>query len=127
MKENNKSFYKSATEDTPQLKDFFSIVLTFSMIFFSWIFFRSPSLNDAFQYIEMIVFNNFYDDGIKFISMIPILLIFVAIEWIGRDKKIFLNLSNNKIINKFFLLFVFIFFVWVGNFLKPEEFIYFTF
>jgi D-alanyl-lipoteichoic acid acyltransferase DltB (MBOAT superfamily) len=74
----------------PTLKDFFAIIITFSLTVFAWIFFRATNLGHAFRYISKIFSNSLFtipsfQDIDK--SMITIVLVcfFIFIEWRGRE------------------------------------------
>ena len=65
------------------------VLLTFSMVTFSRIFFRSPSLTDSFQYISRIVNNFTYEPyvhpmGYRMIDFYILLGLFVVYEYLIR-------------------------------------------
>ncbi len=74
----------------PTFKEFISIVFTFALTVFAWIFFRANNVEHAFHYISKI-----FSDSIFTIpafweirKAIPIMYItagFMLIEWIGRE------------------------------------------
>ena len=81
----------------PSLKDFFSIITTFSFVTISWIFFRSLSIKNAFEYIGGIL----KTDQIAFPPNIPftiytLLVFFIIVEWIQRNKEHALELNKEK-------------------------------
>ncbi len=81
----------------PGVKEFLSMILTFSLTVFAWIFFRAKSVGDAFKYIsEMfskslftmprvpvtsILTTPFMPGAILFVMLIG----FIMIEWFGRE------------------------------------------
>ena len=76
----------------PTLKELCSILLTFSLTVFAWIFFRAENLHHAFHYIskiftlELFRIEAFQDDS----KLFPILLLigfFIITEWLGREKQ----------------------------------------
>jgi D-alanyl-lipoteichoic acid acyltransferase DltB (MBOAT superfamily) len=78
----------------PTLKEFSSILLTFSLTVFAWIFFRAENLRHAFLYIKRMLsglelkscYLNAYDifkEKFGF-SIFILILIFIVIEWRGR-------------------------------------------
>ena len=74
----------------PSVREFLSILLTFSLTVFAWIFFRAANLSHALHYISEIFSTSLFTIphfwGIK--DSIPIILItflFLLIEWIGRE------------------------------------------
>lgn len=68
-----------------------SIFLTFSLTCFAWIFFRAPTISDAFEYIKRLFLNQKFNfqylgiDRYNFELMILIFL-FVCFEWINKNK-----------------------------------------
>jgi alginate O-acetyltransferase complex protein AlgI len=73
----------------PSLRELFDILLTFSLTLIAWIFFRSASVGQALQIIGGI----FSKDLFKMPQTSPrpvilvIIILFVIIEWIGREGK----------------------------------------
>ena len=72
----------------PTFKEFIAIVFTFSLTTFAWIFFRSESLSQAFGYISGIFSASLF----TFPEILPkkvflFLLLFLCIEWFGRENK----------------------------------------
>jgi D-alanyl-lipoteichoic acid acyltransferase DltB (MBOAT superfamily) len=80
-------------EYLPSIKEFFSILITFSLTVFAWIFFRSKSVADAFGYIKnMFRFN--FEGKIQYLSidryvveLLILLGFFIVFEWISREKE----------------------------------------
>jgi alginate O-acetyltransferase complex protein AlgI len=79
----------------PTLKDLFSIGITFSLTVFAWIFFRAENLRHAMRYISQIFSSSLFSvPKILFSSptirpnfLFILLIIFIFIEWIGREQK----------------------------------------
>lgn len=81
----------------PKFKEFLSMIITFGLTVFSWIFFRSPNISSAFDYIHHMLagltykwgYNQTYDFINKNIDnrLFIILLIFLIFEWIGREEQ----------------------------------------
>jgi alginate O-acetyltransferase complex protein AlgI len=79
----------------PSVKQFLSIVLTFSLTVFAWIFFRSETMGSAVEYIAKIFSPSLFTmPEIKLIlpvidplKMGLILLFFIVIEWMGREQQ----------------------------------------
>ena len=76
----------------PSFKEFFSILLTFCLTVFAWIFFRSESVENACVFIKNIFSISFFtlpkipDTTVNF--LLPIFIfIFFFIEWIGREQQ----------------------------------------
>ncbi|MFD1316854.1 MBOAT family O-acyltransferase [Namhaeicola litoreus] len=110
-------------------KDIINIVFTFALTLFAWIFFRSPNLTVAFDFIS----NIFQKDLLTIPKMgtltLVLILFFIVIEWFGRTdnygiEKTFAK-SNRMIRLVFYSLLISIIAI-----LSPEkgsEFIYFQF
>ncbi|MFN8273471.1 MAG: MBOAT family O-acyltransferase [Flavobacteriaceae bacterium] len=76
----------------PTLKDFFSMLLTFVMVTFAFIFFRSENLTQAFAFISGILspdlFSLPYFLGIKQAFITSILILFMLfMEWFSRAQQ----------------------------------------
>jgi len=113
----------------PNVKVLFQIVSTFMLTTVAWVFFRSETLFDAFEYLKKIVlFEDF--KFLKFLSieryaieLIPILFLLVVIEWFSKEKE-------HPIMGKYvlFKLYVVILLIIVfGVYSNPSDFIYFQF
>jgi len=70
----------------PSLSEFFSMLLTFGLTVFAWIFFRAKTVADAFKYIsETFSRSLFTNPLLPKISLIILLIGFIIIEWLGRE------------------------------------------
>jgi len=69
----------------PTVKEFLSIVLTFCMTVFAWIFFRAESLSHAFRYISKMFSSLFTRPESIPVALLTLLVAFMAVEWIGRE------------------------------------------
>jgi len=75
----------------PTIREFLSMLLTFCLTVFAWVFFRADSLGHAIQYLTGI----FSDPGsyimlsvyYEYIGIIVLLVVFIGIEWIGRENQ----------------------------------------
>jgi D-alanyl-lipoteichoic acid acyltransferase DltB (MBOAT superfamily) len=112
----------------PSFVEFGSILLTFSLTILAWVFFRSESLSQAFDYITRIFRFSHQEIDINYINFVYYILVFVLIEWIQRRKTHGLQIEKMNIVFRWILyvLLVFVFFV-MGNFNSDYEFIYFQF
>lgn len=118
----------------PSIKDFFSIIVTFSLTLFAWIFFRAKDLDHAFSYIAGVFSKslferpNFLHLRMAFVSVVLIVLA-VVVEWLGRENKYALE-SLERRFNRPYRWFIYAVIVFViGVYMKTEEspFIYFQF
>jgi D-alanyl-lipoteichoic acid acyltransferase DltB (MBOAT superfamily) len=104
------------------------IVFTFIITCFAWIFFRSPSIGSAVNYIERIFtqgeFAKQYLKNERYNYEILILIVsFIAIEWINRNKIEPLSGKNSWIKVALCLIGI----VVLGVFSDYKSFIYFQF
>jgi alginate O-acetyltransferase complex protein AlgI len=73
----------------PTIKEFLSIGFTFSLTVFAWIFFRANDLHHAISYISQICSKTLFTipDLPVNKQIVIIMLVFVIIEWIGREQQ----------------------------------------
>jgi len=117
----------------PSLKEFGAMILTFVLTMFAWIFFRANDLSHAMQYISGIfsasIWSAPYFDGIhqSYHTMI-LIVIFMMIEWLGREQSFAiekLGLNWHWTFRFLFYYLLIIAMVWFGG--KEQVFIYFQF
>ena len=115
------------------------MVVTFFITLIAWVFFRAENMGHAFSYIGKIYSSSFFKmpgviEGGKVINIVPdqfilSLLLFLLIEWIGRNQQYAIaNLGQkwrNELRWTFYALLVFSIF-YLGNF-NENAFIYFQF
>ena len=114
----------------PSLKDFFSILVTFILTVFTWIFFRADSIQTAFSIIIKIFSTTFFSIP-KDVPVQTLLLVifFISIEWMGRENNYAIeNLLKNKKRKLRWSFYIFLIFL-TGMYLETNEteFIYFQF
>lgn len=119
----------------PSLKELLQMTATFIATVFCWIFFRAESIQTAWEYIEGIFSKSLF--SIPFLAyselkqaayIVPLILLFIVIEWIGREH----NYGIEKIMVKRHRVFRWLFYyalviailMYAG---KEEQFIYFQF
>ncbi|MBC7845806.1 MAG: MBOAT family protein [Flavobacterium sp.] len=72
----------------PTFKEFFSMLLTFSLTGFAWIFFRAENLHHAVTLISGIFSSSLFTiPTVKPLTIIILVLIFLTIEWMGREQQ----------------------------------------
>jgi alginate O-acetyltransferase complex protein AlgI len=117
--------------DIPSLniKDVGRILVTFTFTTLAWIFFRSPTLSDAFTYIRKIFSVSLFETpaAMPYVTLF-FLVLFVIVEWIGRKEqfaiaRMGLNWKRGARLAFYYALLLVIFF-FAGT---PQEFIYFQF
>ena len=73
----------------PTVKEAFSIVLTFSLTVFAWIFFRSATIGQAVHFVAdiftpaLFYWPEVMSGNLK--TLLLLLVIFIVIEWLGRQ------------------------------------------
>ncbi len=113
----------------PSLKEFMNMTLTFSLTVFAWIFFRAQDLSHAFNYIGGIFTSSLFSIPIvKPMFILLFLSLFLAIEWLGRERQYALaNLGlkwPRALRWTFYYSIVFCIFYFAG---EKQQFIYFQF
>jgi alginate O-acetyltransferase complex protein AlgI len=117
----------------PSIKELSFILLTFGMTVFAWIFFRAENIGHAISYISEILSPSLFSIP-KFTGMrkalitIILVVIFVLIEWTGREGQFAIE-GFGKGINKlfrwgFYLIIIIIIYLFNSS---SQEFIYFQF
>lgn len=117
----------------PSFKEFFQVIITFTLTVFAWIFFRSNSVGQAFAYISTIFSSSLF--SIPFLNKdtfsLPIFILvffFIIIEWRGREQNYAIeNMFHSKPLWyrwAFYYLLILIFFLFAGS---NQQFIYFQF
>jgi alginate O-acetyltransferase complex protein AlgI len=77
--------------DLDSIKIITNIILTFGLTCFAWIFFRSKTILDAFNYIKRIFTNRdfsiqYFDFERYSFEIFFLLLLFVVVEWFNKNK-----------------------------------------
>jgi alginate O-acetyltransferase complex protein AlgI len=113
----------------PSLKELLLIGKTFCLAVFAWIFFRSENLRSAAFYISGIFSNSFFTiPTVTPIVLFLLLLLFIGIEWIGREQQYairsFLLKWPNVIRYTFYYCVILLIIIFSGS---KQPFIYFQF
>jgi alginate O-acetyltransferase complex protein AlgI len=122
----------------PSIHQFFQIMSTFFLTTIAWVFFRADSIYHAINYVyellKGLIFRNNYIHTLNFVYweigiVLPfVILMFLIIEWYGREQKyaiekVFLN-------NNIFIRYLFYYSIILCTFYfsgKEQAFIYFQF
>jgi len=107
----------------PNYKDFYNIIITFSLVTFGWIFFRSESIIDAFKYIEIMILN--FNIPMTYLSFLVHVILILILDWNNRSCERFS--INNYGIFKHPIYFIKLFLVIIYFFQHSVNFIYFQF
>lgn len=116
----------------PSIKEFISILLTFCLAVFAWIFFRAENLSHAFKYISGIFneFDSFFLEGTysNYYTIFILIIILTIVEWLGREGQYALEtlaLGWNRSF-RYILYYLILFSIyWFAG--KEQQFIYFQF
>ena len=115
----------------PTWKETGQMLLTFFLALIGWIVFRAESIVQAWGYIQGMTDGNLFRSPWIYNStyMLPmpiILLVFIVLEWTGRNKECPLKVNGTKKIWQWLVYILFV--VMIFSFGKPaESFIYFQF
>ncbi len=117
----------------PSGREFVSILTTFTLSAFAWIFFRAENITHAFTYISEILSSSFFtvpycSNMGRAKTTLALVLVFVMVEWLGRDG----DFAIDKLALKWkkpykyalYYLIILIIFLFGG---EEQEFIYFQF
>ena len=113
----------------PGFKDGISILLTFCLTVFAWIFFRADNIGHAISYIsEIFSTSTFSVPQVLPITTMVLLIIFIMMEWMGREGQyaiahLDLKMKRPYRYALYYALVIVIF--WFGG--KEQQFIYFQF
>lgn len=117
----------------PSFKEFFQVIITFILTVFAWIFFRSESVAQAIHYISKIFSQSLFsipkfDRMMLCIPLLIFIVIFMIMEWIGREQQYAIASLFSKKPKVFrlalYYLILIIIFIFAGS---GQEFIYFQF
>ncbi|MGK0366314.1 MAG: alginate O-acetyltransferase complex protein AlgI [Saprospiraceae bacterium] len=136
LTKNNRNHIDIVAKDRwfPSLKEFFQILLTFTLTVFAWIFFRAENITHALNYIGDIfnptLFRPIHPRYAGNINpTLFLLLFFIIIEWLGREEEHPLAKIGTRWLRPlrwtFYGLLIFLF----GMYMQTEKtpFIYFQF
>lgn len=123
-KSENKFSFFSSNKLHFKLKSGVQMVFTFLLVLISWVFFRSESISNAFQYIRNMIFQidvpNLHRSNLKYV------IILMVCDWLLRkDERQVLQIKNKFI--RWACYLILIWFVLAHFQLNPSSFIYFQF
>jgi len=113
----------------PSFKEIINIIITFSLTIFAWIFFRSVSISDAFDYISGIFSWSLFSKPQVFPRITLILIVvFMLIEWMGREQQFAIENTGAKWHKFFRWTFYYLILLAIALFAgRSQHFIYFQF
>lgn len=125
----NKKSVHSAMPLIPDVKTVFSIVLTFSLVCFSWIFFRAIDIGSAINYIQHIFTNPIFSG--KTLSINPAIMVFIfllcSVEWFMKNDGINIIKKTPAVIRYSVYYFLVVCILKYGFSQEGANFIYFQF
>ena len=121
----------------PTFKESINMIITFALTVFAWIFFRSINVKEAFHFISIVFSKSTFTlpEGRAFggstnhpFIIISLLLVFIFIEWIGREQQYAIAQFGKKWLLPIRWMFYYsIVFAIVFFGCKAQQFIYFQF
>lgn len=117
----------------PSFKEFYSILITYTLTVFAWIFFRSTDIQSAFDFFSKMFSHSFFTSPFflnetKALLILCISVIFFLTEWIGRESQYAIQNLNRRFSQPLrwciYYALIFSMFYFGG---KEQEFIYFKF
>lgn len=135
LTKNNRKNLNIVAEDRlfPSFREFSSILITFILTVFAWIFFRAESLGQAIAIIREVLSFSFFtlpQPPNIFNTKITLILVvlFFIIEWLGRDGMYAISNLDTKLKRTyrwgFYFIIIALMFLFSG---EEQEFIYFQF
>jgi alginate O-acetyltransferase complex protein AlgI len=111
----------------PGVRDVVNISITFSATLLAWVFFRSPTLTDAFAYLARFVTTPWGGIAGDLIWPLAVCILVLMIEWLQRSKVHALAIEGFPVVLRWTIyVFGIAAFIVFGNFGR-HEFIYFQF
>lgn len=110
----------------PSLREMWQIISTFTIVLFSWIFFRAESLTQATSYISRIFAFERQPIASENLRYLPLIGILIVWEWVCREKEHGLDIDNLPVVVRWSLYFILIWLI-LFYFGDGQEFIYFQF
>lgn len=113
----------------PRFNELFQVGITFSLTILAWVFFRADNVGHAFDILGEIFSTSIFSvPEILPITVILFILIFVLIEWLGREQQFAIErLFFNRMKPIRWCFYLIIVFCVVANIDNQQDFIYFQF
>lgn len=132
----NRQNMEVVAEDSffPGMKEISQMSLTFSLTVFAWIFFRANNIGHALNYLSEIFSSSLFDlpsyQGVSFLKvLLPLLLFFITIEWMGRKRKFAIEIVKIRFrpFRYIFYYSIIVIIFWFATQAEDQQFIYFQF
>jgi D-alanyl-lipoteichoic acid acyltransferase DltB (MBOAT superfamily) len=133
LTKNNRKYLDTVAsgKTLPSVREFAAMIMTFCMVSFAWIFFRSSSIKGSFNYISRIFTGDFINLSGLIINKetflrIGMVIFFFIMEWLGRESRYAIeNIHVNKYTRWFLYYCIFGSVIFFSG--TSQEFIYFQF
>ena len=128
LKNQNRKFTSdvvAADKLVPSRVELMQMLTTFAMVTFAWIFFRSPNVSNAFDYIFRMLSDIFSKPSLLNQSIYVIL--FILLDWVQRDNERDVLRIKDRIVRNAFYFFLAAMIVFHFSFIENPQFIYFQF
>ena len=117
----------------PNLKELFSMLLTFGLTILAWIFFRANNVEHAIDYISAIFTYSLFSiptlfSGLSELLILVMIVIFLIVEWMGRERQYAIEkmaFKQSSVFRWMFYLSICLMIIFFQG--KQQEFIYFQF
>lgn len=125
----NKSSTITTGKTLPSLKEFSQMAFMFVLMGLTCIFFRAESISQAFIYLSNIFSPTLFQlpDFNKFIFIVPVILLFISMEWFSRNKQHALEFNMRSVYFKWSVYIIIGFVVLLAYDNNPDDFIYLQF
>jgi D-alanyl-lipoteichoic acid acyltransferase DltB (MBOAT superfamily) len=133
LSQKNRTYLEIVAQDSslPSLRETASMLSTFALVTFAWIFFRAETPGQAFAIISEIFSKSVFTIPVvefKIIWIVGLLAMFIVVEWVGRKNQYALQefaIRYPRTIRwSFYNLLLFLILLFGG---KEQQFIYFQF
>jgi len=120
-------------KNLPTLRELLSILMTFGLTVFAWIFFRAENISHAFDYLRRLFSKSLFAvpnilGKTSAATLVLVICLFVLIEWFGREKRYAIEYLGQKVRPSirwaFYYILILMIFFYTG---EKQQFIYFQF
>ncbi len=114
----------------PTIRELSSMVITFCLTVFAWIFFRAVNLSHAISYISEIFSGSLFsipELPMEGFAVVILIILFVILEWFSRKKMHPFEFNRLPVVLKWSVYLIFGFIIILAFDDNPDAFIYFQF
>lgn len=102
------------------------MVMTFLAVTLAWVFFRSPTLGDAFGYLRGMLDTSLFTVPGSHRSAVVWVIVLLVVEWIQRGKRYVLEISGIPLLLRW-PIYILLVLLCLAKYREASEFIYFQF